>query len=114
MTLKENDSTLYHLAGRFCVELLKVSWIEQKLANTFFGPIPSVTHEDALNYFMKAYKIKPQWKENIYYICQELVALKRSNEASQYVKEALTIPANNSEERDIHTKLQEMDNNSVR
>lgn len=108
MTLKKNDSTLYYLAGRFCMELLSLSWIELKVANTFFGPIPCVSHQDALEYFLQAYKLKPAWKENLYYIGHLLLAQKQPDEARKFVDEALSIPVYSCEEEEVHRKLQDM------
>lgn len=108
MTLREEDPTLYFLAGRFCVELLSLSWIELKLANTFFGALPQVSHQDALQYFYKAYKLKPQWKENIFYLVKMLIKLKDKVEAKIYLEQGLKIPASSEEEIAIQEKLQEM------
>jgi len=105
MSLKPDDSTLYYLAGRFCMELSSLSWIERKLANTFFGELPPVTQQDALDYFYKAHQLRPKWLENIQFIVEILVALKDYVQARKYLKEALAIDVASSEDVDIREKL---------
>ncbi|XP_027197962.2 regulator of microtubule dynamics protein 1-like [Dermatophagoides pteronyssinus] len=108
MSLKDDDPTLYHLAGRFCLELLAISWAEKKLASMIVGySLPEITYQDALQYFMKAYQLKPRWKENVFFIVQTLIQMNEQGKAHDYLKEALAIPFNekSGEEQIIHDKL---------
>nr|XP_046919093.1 regulator of microtubule dynamics protein 1-like [Dermatophagoides farinae] len=108
LSLKDDDPTLYHLAGRFCLELLLISWAERKLAGMIVGySLPSITNQDALQYFLKAYQLKPRWKENVFYIVQTLIQTNEQEKAHEYLREALAIPfnKNSGDEQIMHDKL---------
>ncbi|KAI2801384.1 Regulator of Microtubule Dynamic [Blomia tropicalis] len=105
MSLKSNDPTLYHLAGRFCVEVLAISWIERKIANSFLGTLPNVSQQEALDYFLMAHSIRPNWKENILYIVQTMISMKNRNEAKRYLEQALSLPITSIEENAIQQRL---------
>lgn len=110
MKLKEDDPTLYYLAARFCLEILSVSWTERKLASIILGGnLPTVTIDDALQYFHKAYLLKPNWKENIFYYGQTLLKNKDKQRALELINEGLSLP-NFDEEQSFHESLLKLKN----
>lgn len=110
MTLKEDDPTLYYLAARFCLEILSVSWTERKLASVLVGGnLPTVTIDDALQYFHKAYLLKPNWKENILYYGQTLLKNKEKCRALELIDQGLALPIFD-EELIFHESLLKMKN----
>lgn len=108
MAAKPGDATLHFLAGRFCYEFLSLSWVERKLAKTLFGELPQVSSEEALNYFLQAHQLKPNWKENLLYIAKVLVRDNRKAEAKKYLHQALAIPCDNMLDGNVQKQLEIM------
>ncbi len=49
----DGDQTLNHLYGRWCYAVAGISWLERKLAATFFATPPESSYEEALKYFVQ-------------------------------------------------------------
>lgn len=107
MAIKTDDPTLLHMAGRFVIEFLSLSWVERKVAAALMGSLPDVSYETALKYFYQAYHLKPQWKENLYYIAKAHIDSGESSEARTYVDMALAIPSNTLEDETIDRRLEQ-------
>lgn len=107
MSLKTDDPTLLHMAGRFVIEFLSLSWLERKVANALIGSLPEVSYKTALKYFYQAYHLKPQWKENLFYIAKTLIDVGENNQAKPFVDMALAIPSATLEDQTIDQRLEQ-------
>lgn len=105
-SLKEDDSTLNHLIGRFYFEILSLSWIQRKIANTFAGGTEEVNYPNALRYFERAHELKPDWKENILFITRCHLALKNLEQAALFCEKGIAVISISEDE--IHEKLLEL------
>ncbi|CAL2029690.1 hypothetical protein CAEBREN_29063 [Caenorhabditis brenneri] len=85
------DTALLHLRGRFKFSVASLSWVEKKLASTFYSQPPSHTYEEANEDFLAAYKVNPKWMENLFFIAKCYVALKDKNNARKYLTELCDI-----------------------
>ena len=69
--LNPNDSTSYHLLGRWCFGIVGIDWFSRTIANALFGTLPDTSYEEAMQYFEKAEKIDPGfWLKNQSMIAQ--------------------------------------------
>ena len=75
ISIDPNDRLMHYMYGRWCFEIASLSWIEKKLAATFFGKVPDATYEDALASFKKANKLYPNWVGNHCYIAKTYIKL---------------------------------------
>jgi len=90
--LSPNDATLHHLLGRFCDSIAALSWVERKIASTLFAEVPKGTVEDALNHFLRAYQLRREWKENLFYLAKCCLEVKQLEAGATYLEEALSLP----------------------
>ncbi|CAI5448667.1 unnamed protein product [Caenorhabditis angaria] len=91
ITMQPNDYVLLHLRARYKFTVASLTWLERKLASTFYATVPTHTFEEALEDFLACYKIEPKWIENFYYIAKTYVGLKDKENARKYLKIALEI-----------------------
>ena len=105
LEMKPDDATLHHLLGRWACEVSNLSWLERKLAASLFAQVPETSADEALKSLLQAYKIKPEWKQNIYYICKTLISLKRSKEATEWIEKGLTCKIEDDDDQVTHEKL---------
>ncbi|KPM06126.1 hypothetical protein QR98_0045990 [Sarcoptes scabiei] len=111
LVMNKNDPILHYLFGRFCLEILSVSWAERRIVKTFFGgTLPSVSYELALDYFERAYDLKPKWKENLIFLCKTLLQIKQNHRAKQYFEEANSIPDDEIDDETIKDEFKSLKN----
>jgi len=86
--LRPKDAILRHLSGRWLYEVACLSWWERKIANAIFSNVPASTYDEALEAFLEADRLKPNWKENELYIalCHHNKGEKKA--AKQYLQKA--------------------------
>ncbi|PIC50148.1 hypothetical protein B9Z55_001166 [Caenorhabditis nigoni] len=85
------DTALLHLRGRYKFSVASLTWLEKKLASTFYQQPPSHSYEEANEDFLAAYKVNPKWMENLFFIAKCYVALKDKNNARKYLTELCDI-----------------------
>lgn len=108
MSMKDDDSVLNHLTGRFYFEILSLSWIQRKLANAFAGTSKEVSYQNAVQYFHRAYELNPLWIENILYLVKCNIALGHFESAQIFLEKGLIIPVKNEMDSLAHDKLLEL------
>lgn len=93
--LDPNDSTLYHLLGRFSYEVAGLKWYERKAATALFAEPPNATYEEALDNFMSAERLsKNEWKENKLLISKCHIALNNYKDAIKWLDLAHSVTDN--------------------
>ena len=92
ISVNKNDATLYHMLGRFCDEVAKLSWMERKIASTLFGEVPAATLDDAIANLQRAYELRPNWKENIFCLAKCKIDAKQLTEAKRLIEQGLSLP----------------------
>lgn len=86
MECDPENSLVYHLLARFQLNMLKLNWIERKVASTVFGNIFSEISLAAVEAnLLKAEKLKPNWPSNHLYLAKCFINQKRLDEASKWV-----------------------------
>jgi len=107
--LKSDEAYIYHVYGRWCLGVAKLSWVERNLAKLVFGTPPEATNEDALRNFKKGEELRQNWKINDYYIAKTYIELKQYKEAIEYIDKALTLPNSIDEDYIVAEELSELE-----
>lgn len=107
--LKPDEAYLYHVYGRWCLEVAKLSWVERNIAKLVFGTPPEATNEDALRNFQKGGELKQNWKVNDFYVAKTLIELKKYKEAVEYLDKALKLPNEVDEDYIVSDELAELE-----
>jgi tetratricopeptide (TPR) repeat protein len=101
--LDPTDPNAQHLLGRWCVAIADISWIERKAASLVFGTPPKSTYQEALEYFERAEKLKPNfWKKNQVMLATCLEKLGRKEEAKAMYTQALSLASRTDEDIEAH------------
>lgn len=90
--LNPNESTLYHMLGRFLFEVAGLKWYERKTASMLFSEVPTGTYDEALTNFMNSEKLsKEESKENKLYIGKCHIEFGSYRDALKWLDEANNI-----------------------
>lgn len=108
IALKSDEAYLYHVYGRWCFEVAKLSWMERNIAKLVFGTPPEATNDDALKNFKKGEELKQNWKTNDFYIAKTLIELKKYKEAVEYLDKAVQLPNESDEDHIVSEELAEL------
>ncbi|KAH7715898.1 Protein RMD-2 c [Aphelenchoides avenae] len=75
LAMDAKESSLLHMRGRFAFSVASLSWMERKLAATFFATPPTATFDEAIADFLEVEKLRPaQWIDNLLYLARSYVA----------------------------------------
>ena len=105
VAIAPNDMLMHHMYGRWCYEVAGLTWMEKKLAATFFGAPPESSYEEAMAALMKADQLKHQWISNQLWISKVLIAQKKYSEAIKWIDEGLQLPVVSEEDAVCHEEL---------
>lgn len=110
LQLNPNDSTLYHLLGRFKYEIATLSWIKRVAAKKICSDFPTATFQEALSDFMKAEELSCiPWKENRLLIAKCYISEDDESNAVRWLhlaaKPPVTLPEDDAVEKEIQELL---------
>ncbi|XP_074594296.1 regulator of microtubule dynamics protein 3-like [Brevipalpus obovatus] len=97
--LKTIDAGVYLTFGRWCIEVAKLTWVERKLAAALFSKPPEATYQEALDKFVEADKLKPDWKSNYFWMAKTHIAMKNYKKAIEALD--IAIKCNPKDEEDL-------------
>lgn len=93
LALGDDDPLCFYLMGRWCYEMSRLLWAEQKTAAALYGTSPSSSLPQALENFLKAEELKPGFSRAVrLYIAKCHKDLGNKSEASNWAHLALTTP----------------------
>ncbi|KAI6199573.1 hypothetical protein M3Y96_00641300 [Aphelenchoides besseyi] len=97
LAMNTADSTLLHMRARFSYAISNLTYWERKAASLLFATPPTATIDEALDDFLAAETLKPnQWIDNLLYIGLCYLNKKDYSNAQIYLKKAIEIPPNDS------------------
>jgi len=71
----------------------ELSWMERKMASTFFEAPPTASLPEAVQHFLQAERLKPEgWKENRLFLAKCQIGLNDYSSAVSWLDKANTIP----------------------
>ncbi|XP_062375275.1 regulator of microtubule dynamics protein 2 isoform X3 [Sardina pilchardus] len=104
--LKPEDPLSYYLLGRWCYAVAQCTWIERKIAATLFGEPPNATVQDALQNFLKAEEICPQYsKSNLVFLAKCYKDLGQKQQAREMCSTASCIDNTTTEDDEAQKEL---------
>jgi tetratricopeptide (TPR) repeat protein len=105
LALRQGDATLYHMRGRWAFEVASLTWIERKVASTLFSKVPEASVEDAVDFLLKAHVINSNWKENVLCVAKCYIALKRFQEAIEWIDRGIELETRGEDDQMAHSEL---------
>lgn len=83
------DTSLWHILGRYCYEVAKLSWVERRVAATIAAELPATSYEEALDYCKRARGDSGKvWKENELLAAKCLIGMGEHKAAVETLVEA--------------------------
>ncbi|CAN7939105.1 unnamed protein product [Ixodes hexagonus] len=87
--LMPTDPINFHVLGNWCFEVAGTPWYVRKAGQLIFSEIPTATYEEALENFLKAEEVRPNYySRNFLMIAKTLIELKRNDDAVSYLHRA--------------------------
>jgi len=109
IALNDKDPTSHHLLGLWCFTFADMSWVMTKLAATLFATPPSSTYQEALDRFLFAENLEPNfYKKNTVMIGKTLQKMNKHNEAKLWLTKAVSLPINNPDDEAAHKEAQDL------
>ncbi|XP_047352730.1 regulator of microtubule dynamics protein 1-like [Vespa velutina] len=88
LKLRPKDSDLHHLLGRFRYEISNLTWIERKVATTFFSEPPNASYEEAIESFEQAEEFATEpHLENRLFLSKSYIAISNYEKAIYWLNE---------------------------
>ena len=101
--LNPDDSTNYHLLGRWCFEVASLSWWERQAAATLIAEPPTSSYEEALSLFEQAQQLGfTSPKTNAFYIGKCHQNLGDIEKAKEWWRKSLELPVKDYDDRTVH------------
>lgn len=99
--LNPSDATSRYLLGYWFFSFANVPWYQRKIASVVFTTPPSGTFEEALENFLLAEKLEPNfYSKNLLMIGKSYLMLGKKPEAKEYLQRTLSYPAKTEDDRE--------------
>ncbi|KAJ8389073.1 hypothetical protein AAFF_G00124700 [Aldrovandia affinis] len=101
--LNPKDATSFHILGYWCFAFAELPWYQRKVAAVIFASPPTATYEEALEFFLKAEEVDPNfYSMNLLMLGKTYMMLKEQDKAVLWLSKARDYPAHNEEDRQVH------------
>lgn len=98
--LNPEDPTSRYILGEFSYGLADLPWYQRKVVSTIFATPPTGTYEEALESFLKAESLEPDfYSMNKLMIGKCYYQLKNYEKAKEYLTKAFSVPVQNEDDR---------------
>ena len=109
LAMNPTEYSLLHMRGRFSYSVANLSWMERKVASSFFATPPEASFEDAIKDFLEVEKIKNgTWVDNLLYLAKSYLANKNKVEAVKYLKQATIVKAQDDADKEALNEINEL------
>lgn len=99
--LNPTDGTSRYLLGYWYYSIASIPWYQRKIASVVFATPPSGTYEDALEEFLHAEKLEPNfYSKNLLMIGKCYQILGKKEEAKQYLTRAMNYSAKTLDDKE--------------
>ncbi|XP_063610307.1 regulator of microtubule dynamics protein 1-like [Penaeus indicus] len=99
--LNPTDGTSRYLLGYWYYSIASIPWYQRKIASVVFATPPSGTYEDALEQFLHAEKLEPNfYSKNLLMIGKCYQILGKKEEAKQYLTRAMNYPGKTLDDKE--------------
>ncbi|XP_034429064.1 regulator of microtubule dynamics protein 1 [Hippoglossus hippoglossus] len=101
--LNPKDATSLHILGYWCFAFAELPWYQRKVAAALFSSPPVSTYEEALEFFLKAEEVDPDfYSKNLLMLGKTYLAMKDKQKALMWLTKAKEYPAHTLEDKDVH------------
>ncbi|XP_028288265.1 regulator of microtubule dynamics protein 1 isoform X2 [Parambassis ranga] len=101
--LNPKDATSLHILGYWCFSFAELPWYQRKVAAVIFSTPPTATYEEALEFFMKAEEVDPNfYSKNLLMLGKTYLAMKDKQQALLWLTKAKEYPAHTLEDKEVH------------
>ncbi|CAB1432445.1 unnamed protein product, partial [Pleuronectes platessa] len=101
--LNPKDATSLHILGYWCFAFAELPWYQRKVAAALFSSPPVSTYEEALEFFLKAEEVDPDfYSKNLLMLGKTYSAMKDKEKALMWLTKAKEYPAHTLEDKDVH------------
>ncbi|XP_072169757.1 regulator of microtubule dynamics protein 1-like [Diadema setosum] len=105
ISLNPQDATSVHLLGLWCFTFADMAWYQRKIAAVVFSTPPSSTYEEALQKFLSAEKISPNfYSKNLLMIGKTYHKMGNQKMALLYLTKARDYPAKTEEDMQVNNE----------
>ncbi|KAK0413805.1 hypothetical protein QR680_007002 [Steinernema hermaphroditum] len=109
LAIDYNESSLFHMRGRFAFSVANLSWLERKAAAAFFAEPPTATIDEALKDFEECEKLEDgAWLENNLYLAKCYLQKGNKDSGIKYLKLAVEMEADDDGERDLQAEAKKL------
>ncbi|XP_041817008.1 regulator of microtubule dynamics protein 1 [Chelmon rostratus] len=101
--LNPNDATSLYILGYWCFAFTELPWYQRKVAAVIFASPPTSTYEEALEFFLKAEEVDPNfYSKNLLMLGKTYMAMKDKQKALLWLTKAKEYPAHTLEDKEVH------------
>ncbi|XP_064189802.1 regulator of microtubule dynamics protein 1 [Anguilla rostrata] len=101
--LNPKDATSFHILGYWCFAFAELPWYQRKVAAMIFASPPTATYEEALEFFLKAEEVDPNfYSMNLLMLGKTYLMLGERDKAIHWLSKSRDYPAHNEEDREVH------------
>ncbi|MEQ2251423.1 Regulator of microtubule dynamics protein 1 [Ilyodon furcidens] len=107
--LNPKDATSLHILGYWCFAFAELPWYQRKVAAVIFSKPPTSTFEEALEFFLKAEEVDPNfYSKNLLMLGKTYMAMKDKEKALLWLTKAKEYPAHTLEDKEVHKEALEL------
>ncbi|KAF3703374.1 Regulator of microtubule dynamics protein 1 [Channa argus] len=101
--LNRKDATSLHILGYWCFAFAELPWYQRKVAAVVFSTPPVSTYEEALEFFLKAEEVDPNfYSKNLLMLGKTYMAMRDRENALLWLTKAKDYPAHTLEDKEVH------------
>ncbi|XP_076617326.1 regulator of microtubule dynamics protein 1 isoform X2 [Chaetodon auriga] len=101
--LNPRDATSLHILGYWCFAFAELPWYQRKVAAIIFASPPTSTYEEALEFFLKAEEVDPNfYSKNLLMLGKTYMAMNDKQKALLWLTKAKEYPAHTEEDKEVH------------
>lgn len=107
--LNPKDATSMHILGYWCFAFAELPWYQRKVAALIFSTPPTATYEEALEFFLKAEEVDPDFYSiNLLMLGKTYLALKDKDKALFWLAKAKDYPGRTHEDKEAHKEAADL------
>ncbi|XP_036073388.1 regulator of microtubule dynamics protein 1 isoform X1 [Oryzias melastigma] len=107
--LNPKDATSMHILGYWCFAFAELPWYQRKVAAVIFATPPTSTFEEALEFFLKAEEVDPNfYSKNLLMLGKTYMAMKDGQNALLWLTKAKEYPAHTLEDKQVLKEAEEL------
>ncbi|CAF98796.1 unnamed protein product [Tetraodon nigroviridis] len=109
LKLNPKDATSLYILGYWCFAFSELPWYQRKVAAIIFSSPPTSTYEEALEFFLKAEEVDPNfYSKNLLMLGKTYMAMKDKEKALLWLRKAKDYPARTQEDKEVHKEAVEL------